>query len=82
MVNSDGEAGREKSGKAGDLHQPVEKVAVNGKEAKSLHKNEETSNNNNNNNNNNNRIKEKNMELIFKIENKRRKKKTSAIFLI
>ena len=80
MVNSDGEAGREKSGKAGDLHQPVEKVAVNGKEAKSLHKNEETSNNNNN--NNNNRIKEKNMELIFKIENKRRKKKTSAIFLI
>ena len=79
MVNSDGEAGREKSGKAGDLHQPVEKVAVNGKEAKSLHKNEETSNNNNN---NNNRIKEKNMELIFKIENKRRKKKTSAIFLI
>ena len=80
MVNSDGEAGREKSGKAGDLHQPVEKVAVNDKEAKSLHKNEETSNNNNN--NNNNRIKEKNMELIFKIENKRRKKKTSAIFLI
>ena len=79
MVNSDGEAGREKSGKVGDLHQPVEKVAVNGKEAKSLHKNEETSNNNNN---NNNRIKEKNMELIFKIENKRRKKKTSAVFLI
>ena len=78
MVNSDGEAGREKSGKAGDLHQPVEKVAVNGKEAKSLHKKEETSNNNNN----KKKIKEKNMELVFKIENKRRKKKTSAIFLI
>ena len=53
MVNSDDEAGREKSGKAGDLHQPVEKVSVNGKEAKSSHKKDETSNNNNNNNNKN-----------------------------
>ena len=78
MVNSDDEAGREKSGKAGDLDQPVEKVAVNGKEAKSSHKKDETSNSNNNKKN----IKEKNMELVFKIENKRRKRKTSAIFLI